>query len=254
VSAEPHGFDARTIAQLAPTRARLGVILPSVNTVVEPWFNAAVPDGVAVHATRMLLDNEVTPEALRRMDREEGVPSAMRLVSCRPDAIAYCCTASSIVQGPAYDRHLNEELERKTGRRCITAVAAIIDSLRALGAQRIAIASPYTDAIDRAEHAFFEQAGFALSGSANLGISDGFELASPTPHDIYELACRALSGDADALVISCLNMNSQTVAAAVEASHGLPVVTSTTATLWKLLRLAGVDDRVPGYGRLLTAH
>jgi maleate isomerase len=240
------------LQEQAATRARLGVILPSVNTVVEPWFNAVAPAGVHVHATRMLLENDVTPEALRRMDEHEGIASALRLASCRPDVIGYGCTASSIVQGFAYDRHLREELERRTARRCITAVGAIIDALELLGARRIAVASPYSDIIDRAEHAFFQQAGFSVVGTANLGIGDGYALASPTPRDIYALATRALANDAEALVISCLNMNSQTVAAALEEATGVPVVTSTTATLWKLLRVAGIEDAVTGYGRLLA--
>jgi maleate isomerase len=41
------------------------------------------------------------------------------------------------------------------------------------------------------------------------------------------------------------------VVAALEADTGVPVVTSTTATLWKLLRMTGVEDRIEGYGRLL---
>lgn len=235
-------------------RARLGLILPSVNTVVEPWFNAVAPAGVMVHATRMLLDNDVTPEALRRMDADEGLPSAMRLAGCRPDAIAYCCTASSIVQGLAYDRHLEEVLARHTGRRCITAVGAIMDALNVLGVRRLAVASPYTDVIDRAEQIFFEEAGFTIAGSAHLGIADGFGLAAPTPQEIHALGLEALTPEADALFISCLNMNSQAVAAALEERTGRPVVTSTTATLWKLLRMTGIDERIPGYGRLLASH
>ena len=231
-------------------RTRLGVILPSVNTVVEPWFNAVVPSGVTIHATRMLLKG-VTAEALRRMDEEEGLPAALRLVSCRPHAMVYGCTASSIVQGLQYDRHLAQELSAKTGSRCITAVGAILDALNVLDVRRLAMASPYPDAIDRAEHAFFEGAGFTIDGSANLGITDGFDLASPTPEEILALAKRALTGNPDAIVITCLNMNSQTVAATLEASTGLPVVTSPTATLWRLLRAAGIGDVVPGYGRLL---
>jgi maleate isomerase len=235
-------------------RSRLGVILPSVNTVVEPWFNAVVPEGVAIHATRMLLDNHVTPEALRRMDEQEGLPSARRLASCRPDAIAYCCTASSIVQGLAYDAHLATALGEATGRACVTAVRAIIDALHAVGGRTIAIASPYTDLIDRAEHQFFADAGFTIAGSANLGIADGFALASPTPEEIYALAKKALDERADALVISCLNMNSHTVVEALEGVTGVPVVTSTTATLWKLLRMTGVHDRIDGYGRLFMTR
>ncbi|MBO9354548.1 hypothetical protein GG851_11140 [Bordetella petrii] len=235
-------------------RTRLGVILPSVNTVVEPWFGSVVQPDVRVHATRMLLASEVTAEALRRMDHEEGLDAAVRIASCRPDAIAYCCTASSIVQGLEYDRHLQQSLEQATGKPCFTAVGAIIEALQALGARKIAVASPYTDAIDHAEKQFFEAAGFQVVRAANLNIADSFALASPDARRMYELAGQAWHPDADALLISCLNMNSQEVVGLVERQLGRPVVTSTTATLWKLLRSAGRQDRVSGYGRLLAAN
>jgi len=238
----------------AGARARVGVILPSVNTVVEPWFNVAAPPGVAMHATRMLLDNAVTPETLRRMDEEEGVPAAVRLAGCRPAAIAYCCTASSVVQGLDYDRELAVRLSAAAGCACITAVGAIVDALNVLRVRRVTMVSPYTDVIDRAEHALFRSAGFAVTGHANLGISDGFGLAAPSPAEISALVHRALANDAEAIVISCLNLNSQAVAAELEAATTRPVVTSTTATLWKLLRTAGIDDPVQGYGRLLSHH
>ena len=236
------------------TRARLGVILPSVNTVVEPWFSRVLASDLRVHATRMLLDSALSPDALRRMDHEEGMDAAVRLASCRPHAVAYCCTASSIVQGVEYDRDLQRGLEKATGAPSFTAVGAIIDALNVLGAKSIAIASPYTDAIDHAETAFFQGSGFTILRAANLGIADTFELASPTARDIYALAERAWYPGADALLISCLNMNSQEVVAQIESQIGRPVVTSTTATLWKLLRSAGVQDRIPGYGRLLSDH
>lgn len=35
-------------------RARLGIVVPSVNTVMEPWAQRTVPDGVSVFAARML--------------------------------------------------------------------------------------------------------------------------------------------------------------------------------------------------------
>jgi maleate isomerase len=235
-------------------RARLGVIVPSVNTVVEPWFSAVVPPGVAVHTSRMLLDNCLTPEAVRRMDDEEGTRAALQIASCRPDAIAYCCTASSIVQGFEYDKHLQSGLAERTGRRCFTAVRAIIEALRAVGARKIAVASPYPDAIDRMEHQFFVRAGFEIVGAANLGITDSFRLADPTPKELYELAHRAWHGDADALLISCLNTRSHTIVQMLEDQLGKPVITSTQATLWKLLRTAGIADAISGYGGLLSAH
>ena len=233
-------------------RARLGVVLPSVNTVVEPWFNSVLPADVTLHATRMLLSDELTAQALRKMDHEEGMEAVTRIKSCRPSAVAYCCTASSVVQGLAYDAQLQAALEARAGVPCFTAVGALVEALRALDVRKISIASPYTDAIDHAEKELFEAAGFKVCGAANLGIADSFELASPTARDITELAARAWSDDSDALLISCLNLNSQQVVDMLERQLGKPVVTSTTATLWKLLRSAGVHDRIEGYGRLFA--
>jgi len=231
---------------------RLGVILPSVNTVVEAWLPKVLPDGVSLHSARMLLTNDISAESLVRMDHEEGIAAAKRLATCRPHAIAYGCTASSLVQGLAYDRSLVTELEKATGTKCFTVAAAIIEALHAVGAKSICIASPYTDEIDHAERRFFEDAGFTVVSTANLCIADGFALADPTAQQMTQLCTDAWNDEADALLISCLNMNSQTVAESVERALGKPVVTSLTAMLWKLLIIAGDRRPVSGYGQLLS--
>jgi len=238
---------------LTPAAVRLGVVLPSVNTVVEPWFNRVLPSSCSLYATRMLLANDVTPAALERMDHEEGMEAARRMASCRPHALAYCCTASSVVQGAAYDAQLQRSLEEATGIPSFTAVGAIAEALRELGVRKISVASPYTDAIDHAELEFFSSLGFEVLATANLGIADGFSLASPTAPEMYELARSAWRDESDALLITCLNMNSHEVVQLLESQLGKPVVTSTTSTLWKLLRVAGVAPKVSGYGRLLAA-
>lgn len=233
-------------------RARLGVVVPSVNTVVEPWFNHVCPSGVTVHASRMLLDSNLTAAAVLRMDREEGLHAVEQLVSCRPASIAYCCTASSIVQGVAYDDVLIHEISRIAKVPAVTATRSITMALKSLGARRIAVASPYAKEIDDAEHRFFTDAGYEILGSAHLGIADSFQLADPTPREISELARRAWSDEADALLITCLNLRSHEVIETLEQELGRPVVTSTQATLWQLLRTAGIEDRIAGYGQLLS--
>lgn len=253
VSVSPLSNSSRSAAPGA-ARARLGVVVPSVNTVVEPWFSHACPAGVNVHASRMLLDNALSPEAIVRMDRAEGMHAVKQLASCRPHAVAYCCTASSIVQGLAYDRHLQAEIEAAAGVPATTATQAILAALERVGARRIVATSPYAKEIDDAEHAFFESAGVQVVSSACLGIRDAFELASPAPAEIVQLVRRAWHPGADAVLITCLNLWSHTVVAELETELGVPVVTSTQATLWRLLRLAGIADRLPGYGRLLADH
>lgn len=232
-------------------RARIGLVLPSINTVVEPWFGRVIPRGVSVHTARMLLGPHLSAENIIKMDETEGAAAITQIASCRPASIAYCCTASSVVQGSAYDEHLRSQITQRTGIKATTATHAILSALNALGARKICVVSPYTDEVDELEHRFFVDAGFDLVGSANLAISDTFNLASPTSSTLLALARRGWRPDADALVITCLNTRSHFVVDAIEREIQKPVVTSTTATLWHALRLAGINDAIAGYGRLL---
>src|SRR5215472_8165191 len=85
-----------------PGAVRLGIIVPSVNIVVEEWYPRVVPDGVSVHFARMLIADGSSPDQIIAMDREDGVRAIKQVVTCRPHAVAYGCTASSIIQGHAF--------------------------------------------------------------------------------------------------------------------------------------------------------
>lgn len=235
-------------------RARIGIVVPSVNTVMEPWAMRVVPDGVSLHFSRMFIPPAVTADSLIEMDRTEGKAAIRQLSSVFPSAVAYGCTASSIVQGLNYDAHLRAEMQEAHGAPATTAAHAILSALEAVGARRISIVSPYTKEVDEAEHRYFASAGLDVTGGACLGIADGFLLAEPSPAALYRLGCEGCDPKADALVVSCLNTRSHTVVEALEQSLGKPVITSTQATLWHVLRLAGVKDAIAGLGRLLREH
>jgi maleate isomerase len=235
----------------AQGEVRLGVIVPSVNSVVEAWYPRAVPDRVSVHFARMLMPAGTSPERIIEMDRTDGVRSINQLASCRPHAIAYGCTASSIVQGHAFDAHLREEIREIAGVPGTSATHSIFEACARLGIKRVTAISPYADEVDAAEHRFFAEGGVETVAGANLGITDGFGLAEPSPEAILDLALGAWDPDSDGTIIACLNFRSHPIIEELEARTGKPVVTSTQATLWHVLRLAGVTTPVPGCGRLL---
>ncbi|HUC73464.1 MAG TPA: hypothetical protein VMS01_19905 [Stellaceae bacterium] len=233
---------------------RLGVIVPSVNIVVEEWYPRVVPAGVSVHFARMQIGAGTSPERIVAMDREDGMRAIRQLASCRPHAIAYGCTASSIIQGHAFDERLRGEIRHMTGAAATTATDSIFAACRALGMKQVTAISPYPEAVDAAEHRFFAEGGIETIAHASFGITDGFGLAEPDAAAIQGLALRAWDPQSDGLVAACLNFRSHLVIDALEARIGKPVVTSTQAVLWHLLRLSGVTTPIPGYGRLLREH
>ncbi len=233
---------------------RLGMIVPSVNIVVEAWYPQIVPAGVSVHFARMLMPAGTSPERIIEMDRTDGKHAIDQLASCCPHAIAYGCTASSIVQGHAFDAHLREEITQIAGVPATSATNSIFAACAALGLKRVTAVSPYSAEVDAAEHRFFAEGGVETIAGAHLGISDGFRLAEPAPEAILDLALGAWDPESDGLIIACLNFRSHPIIDALEARIGKPVVTSTQATFWHALRLAGVTTPIPGYGRLLREH
>src|SRR3954466_11655978 len=95
---------------------------------------------------------------------------------CRPHAIGYGRTASSIVQGHAFDAHLREEIRDIAGCPGTSATHSIFTACQTLGVKRAVAISPYTAEVDAAEHRFFAEGGIETVAGAHLGITDGFRL------------------------------------------------------------------------------
>ena len=68
----------------------------------------------------------------------------------------------------------------------------------------------------------------------------------------YELGRSIDMREAEALLISGTGLPTAGIIQRLENELGKPVVTGQTAALWHALRVAGVDARVSGYGRLLA--
>lgn len=232
---------------------RIGVVVPSVNTVVEGWFPYVLPSDVRLHVGRMLIGQAVTAGTLHEMDGY-GIEAARTLATCRPAVLVYGCTASSLVGGRDYDLQLMRDLTAAAGVTALTTTESVLRALAVLNVSTVAVASPYTDELGAAETEFLEANGHPVRGQAHLGIANGFDLAAPSAREIADLARAAwrAAGGADALFIGCMNLNAHLVLGELEAELGVPVVSSTSAVLWAALSEISREPDVDGYGRLLA--
>ena len=82
--------------------------------------------------------------------------------------------------------------------------------------------------------------------------SDVANIYEETEARAYALARQADAPAAEAILISGTGLPTAGIVDVLERDLGKPVVTSQTASLWRALRVAGIDARVGGYGRLLA--
>lgn len=237
-------------------RAKIGLIVPPTNTVNEAEWNRMAPEGVTIHVTRMALHTDTTsPEGERRLYAD--IERATRdLAQAGLDAIAYGCTAGSMVM-PL--ERLTDFMAGVAGVPCVATAPSLVHACRALAVARVALATPYHDALNEHERQFLAQNGIAVVALKGLGIGAGgpheYVRIARVPKD--EVAAHARSVDcpaAQALVISCTDFAALEAIPALERALGKPVLTSNQATFWAALRAAGVDDRFQSYGQLLAAY
>jgi len=233
-------------------KAKLGfIVLAMEQTIEEDMFRLA-PEGVGVHFSRVKMANAVTVDTLEAVGRELAGASAILLPEGGLDVICYACTSGSIVLG---EERVAKELNQGAPNAVATSlITGVIRALRQLGARRLVVGTPYIDEINAKEAKYLEAQGFEILDIQGLNIRNDAEMVRVEPGFIKEFALSINRPDADAIFISCGALRTVDVVEELERQAGKPVVASNQAMIWDALRLAGVVDRIEGYGVLLREH
>lgn len=235
------------------SQKRIGVLVPSSNTVAEVDFWRAVPEGVTVHSARMMA-RAATLEEQERESADVDVATEM-LATAYPDVVALASTGGSFFRGPSWDRELLERMERIAGVPAVATSPAAVAAMELLGMRKVCAVTPYPDDLNELLPPYLEGKGFEFTSiaGAGLGKTDAKEINDQTPEDVYEFSIRHWDPAADGMFCSCTAWRAMEAAERLEQAIGKPVVTSNQATIWAALRKLGYAEPMEGYGRLLRA-
>jgi maleate isomerase len=232
---------------------RIGLVVPSSNVTVEteiPALLARHPERFSFHSSRMRM-HSVTPEELKAMNtqRERCVDE---LADAGVDALLYACLVALMAQGPGEHQRVEKAVAEQVDTVVRSSAGALVEGLQALGAQRIALVTPYLRPLAEQVVAYLESEGFTVVDWAALEVGDNAAVGC-IPGEHVLAAARGLSLEGvDALVISaCVQMPSLDLVAPAEEEFGLPVLSAATAGAYSLLRGLGLDPVLPGAGSLL---
>ena len=234
-------------------RAQIGYVLVANADLSEADFFAMKPPGVGVHFTRVPMPREVGVATLAAMERDlAGAAASMMPGRDDLDVISYSCTSGTFVIG---EERVIAELRRLNPRpRATTMLSACVAALEALDARRIVLGTAYTPDITALEVAFLASKGIDVVRAEGLSLTSDEEMNRVTPDWLARFAIAIDTPDADALFLSCGALRVLPVIDVIEAAIAKPVVFSNQANFWHCLRLAGINDRIEGFGRLFREH
>lgn len=218
---------------------RIGLIVPSSNTVAEVDFYRRLPADCTLHTARMYL-KETTPEGESVMLDEHLPRATSDLASCRPDVMVFGCTSAGALRGNAYEAELIDRIGNQTGAATFSVAAAVRWAIRSTGRRRVGVITPYVESLNQKIAQSLEDDGLEVAAIHGLGITDNFTIAEVEPERIAGFAAECFAGsDIELLFASCTNFRAYDAREEIHRALGLPVVTSNQAALSAVLEHLG---------------
>jgi maleate cis-trans isomerase len=236
-------------------RARLGFLIPPGNPTVEPEVIAMTPPGVSAHFSRMVAhgaNGSLDGQDERSRTQIEHIGESTELLAMvKPNVIMLAHTATSYTLGRRAEAELVQRLHDQFRTPFATAFGSVVAALNALGAKRIALGTPYSEETTLQGKALLEEHGFEVVSYGR--VPNVTNIYDETAERAYRLGRTIDRPAVQAIFLSGLGMPTISTLETLEQDLGKPAISAASAMMWQALRLAGVRQRVTGYGRLLAS-
>jgi maleate isomerase len=237
-------------------RKRIGLVVPSTNTTVQPETDAIRVPGVTCHTGRVTIKErplnteEAFNEHMQMM--RDGMGAAIdQIMTAGLDHLVMGIALETFWGGAAVAKKLQTDLARRAGVGVTMGSTAMVAALKKFGARKVAVLTPHQPRGDEMVKAYFLEAGFDVVRLRGLACKSPRLIAQVSQQEIRN-ALRELDGpDVEALMTVGTALPASAVAAEAEHWLGKPVLAVNTASFWDALRRCGIEDRVHGFGRLL---
>ncbi|MBH67973.1 MAG: arylmalonate decarboxylase [Rhodospirillaceae bacterium] len=238
-------------------KLKIGSVIPSTNTIVQPDFDDLRLEGITNHIARisipnMDIKNDSDFDKMVRLSEGNLVAAVDRLQTSEPGIIIV--GMSSLIVWDGYDSSIQRKkmLEERTGVPVTGGSFAVADALQRFGIKKIAILSPYMPIADKHITQFFTDSGFHIQKFVGLRCPSPVSISYVGTEEITSAIDEIDSPDTEAIVQFGTNLHFMQQAAIEEKKRGKPVISINAASYWHALRLSGIDTKYPNYGRLLA--
>jgi len=233
-------------------RARIGLILPADNVLMEPELYELALPGVSFHGLRLTSTDHAEM-------RRQALELAEAVKELGLDAVVYACAETSFNGGDGVRRTLSEEIAQVCGVPVVTATNALLAALEHTGAKKIAVATPYTAVSGEILEQTLADHGLEITDS----VHRDFRLESQDPREwfltnrqpsslVYGMARSLDSAEADTIVLVSTNWTTLQVIEPLEQDTGKRVLTTNQSILWWLMRKLSFRQPDLGLGALFN--
>jgi maleate isomerase len=232
---------------------RIGLLVPSSDSVTEADFKMFLPDEVSFHTARLYhSDNTKRGHATLEAICSGIEPMTPTLLQVSPELVVFACTSGSFFNGDGWDDELERRMRAIANVPCIVTAKAVKLAFSTLGVRRAYMVTPYPETINKLEIDYFRKGGIEITDYTYFHFEKSKEISDMVPQQILD---RVMENEgairkAGALFISCTGLRGMEVAAEAERRLNVPTVTSNSANIFATLRTLNMDTSGVNAGRL----
>lgn len=242
------------------SRLKLGVITPATNTIVQPEFDAMRPPGVTNQVTRVVIPDTPVGTEEEFATMMNGVRASVEtavdtVMACSPATVIMAMAAETFWEGTLDASALQAHLESRAHVKVVLGAQACQAAIQRYGGiRRISLITPYMPSGDAQVRRSFTDSGFEVVNLLGLKSNSPLLMAHESPERLRR-AVREVDDPSVELILQVgTNLAFARVAAEAERWLGKPVLAVNTCTYWQALRTNGIEDKLEGFGSLLTEH
>ncbi|KAF4501871.1 maleate isomerase [Fusarium agapanthi] len=231
-----------------PRRARLGIIVPSSNTTLEPLTQQMILSlsrgGIeaSLHFARFRVTKiELSDDSNSQFTLESMLEAAGLLGDAKVDIIGWSGTSAAWL-GFSSDETLCQMIENTTGIPATSSVLAMRDILLRSEAPEIGLVTPYIAEVNAAIRANFATEGLSIAGKRSQcsGLTSNFDFAAVQEKELDEMVAQVVKNGARVILIMCTNLAAAQRAIFWERKYSVMVLDSVATVLYGMLRHLGM--------------
>ena len=229
---------------------KIGLIALSTDQTIEGDFYTVCNDlPLDIFINRIHNQNPLTKENLLKMQDELESVTKKILPDEKINTIAYGCTSGTIAIGE--EKVKEKILLAKNDCYVTTPVTSAIKAFKQMNIKKIALFTPYPEAVNKTILDFFIQKNIQVTSFTSLNLNLDSEFANIDPNYILEISSQLEIKNADALFISCTALPVLNILDKLENKLQKPVLSSNQTLIWDTIRSIGYKSPIKGYGKLL---
>ena len=229
---------------------KVGLIALSTDQTIENDFNKICNNlPLDIFVNRIHNQNPLTKENLLKMQDDLELVANRILPDEKINTIAYGCTSGTIAIGE--DKVRDKILLAKPGCYVTTPVTSAVKAFKIMNINKIALFTPYPDAVNKTILEYFSQKNIEVLSFASLNLNLDSEIANVDPDYILEISSKLEMKNVDALFISCTALPVLNILNKLEDKLKKLVLSSNQTLIWDTIRSTGYKFPIEGYGKLL---